>query len=155
MKPLLDWIQNRQKPVAVKPQEQRPETVHQKQARVDAEDRAKLTPVDRMPADQTAQLGPIRERFEKATRFQGPAIDPPPASAPGTMDNREPMRQNMTSQDHAAPTLSPTSAETGKTALENSPNRSDESPARTPRKTPEKQQPRPQTLPRSRPSWER
>jgi hypothetical protein len=147
---LLDFIKNRiapkQQPVANKPQEQKLETVHQKQARVDAEDRAKLTPVDSMPADQTAQLGAIRERFEKATGHHGPAIEPPPANSAGTMDNREPMRQNMSGQDQSTPALTPTSAETGKTTLENSTSRSDQSPAKTPR---------PQTLPRPRPSWER
>jgi hypothetical protein len=62
------------------------------------------------------------------------------------------MRQNMTGQEKAAPALSPTSTQAGKTAEKGGPAPPEERGA----KGPEKPSARPQqTVPRRPPSWER
>ena len=152
---LLAWIRNRsaaqQQSVANKSQEHRPENAKRMYAREAAQEKANLTPRDRMPAGQQAKVDKIKATLERATRHidrNGQTHSPTQVEA---NDSREAVRQNMTAQDKVAPALSPTSAQHGKTAQEKPSTLSQEPPA----KTPEKPRPGPQTLPRPRPSWER
>ena len=137
----IDWINNRKasEPVA---HETKPENAKKMYARLDAQERADLRPIDRLSPEQLAKVDAIKERLKhNALQMSGGDFTP---SADGTNGNREAERQKMTAQDKTAPALSPTSTQAGKTAPENAP-----------RKRPEKPPARPQTVPRTRPSWER
>jgi hypothetical protein len=152
---LLDFMKNRnaspQQAVAQKAQAQKPETAKEMFTRQAEQDRTAQQPIDRMPTDQQAKVDAIKQRLESATRH----ISPEQSKEPVPVDNsgsREAMRQNMTGQEKAAPALSPTTAQAGKTAEKGGPAPSDERGA----KSPEKPSARPQqTLPRRPPSWER
>ena len=139
----LDFIKRRnaseQQAVAEKPQSPKLETAREMYAREAAHEKAK--PIEQMSTDQTAKVDAIKATLERATRHQGAGDGPSPALAGGTT-SPQPMRQNMTGQDRAAPGLSPTSGQVGQPATEKSVQ---------PAKTPERQQ----TVPRTRPSWER
>jgi hypothetical protein len=141
----------KQQSVADKSQAPRPENAKQKYAREAVQEKANLTPMDRMPPDQQAKVDKIKATLEKATRHIDRNGQTPSPTPPDANGGREVVRQNMSGQEKAAPALSPTSAQSGKTAQEKSPAPSQEPPA----KTPEKPRTRPQTLPRPRPSWER
>jgi hypothetical protein len=152
---LLAWIRNRsagpQQSVASKSQEPRPENAKQMYAREAAPEKAKLTPINRMPPDQQAKVDKIKATLEKATRHIEGNVQSTPAAVPDVNGGREAVRQNMTAQDKVAPALSPTSAQHGKTAQEKPPIPSQEPPTKSP-DNPRHGQP---TLPRPRPSWER
>jgi hypothetical protein len=77
---------------------------------------------------------------------------PEQPSAADSTGGREAMRQNMSNQDKAAPSLSPTSNQAGMTATKDAAARSNETPAKAPEKTPQRA---PQTVQRRPPSWER
>jgi hypothetical protein len=153
--PFLDFIRNRnasrQQQVAQNTQERKPETARQMYARQGAQETAKLTPLDRLPAEQKAKVDAIKATLEKATQHIGQSVGTPSVSAPDTAGDREAMRQKMAAQDKAAPALTPTGMEAGRTAHDQS-----RTPANAPTpKAPEKASPRPQTVPRPRPSWQR
>jgi hypothetical protein len=138
----LSWIKRpgagRQQPVV---ETKKPETAKQMYTRENAQERANRTPMDRMSEEQRAKVDAIKERLQKATQhIDRNGATPSPESSSG---GREATRQNMTAQEKAAPALSPTSVQAGKTPLEK------------PVKAPEKPKERPQTVPRPRPSWER
>jgi translation initiation factor IF-2 len=116
-----------------------------------AQERTAQQSMDRMPAGQQARVEAIKQRLESATRH----ISPEQSQAPIPADNsgsREAMRQNMTAQEKAAPALSPTSAQVGKTAEKSGQAPSEERAAKGPARPSQRPQ---QTLPRRPPSWER
>jgi hypothetical protein len=156
--PFLDFIsKNRQtfqqEPVAKKTQEQKPDTAKEMYTRQSAQEKVNQKPREQLPQEQKAELAEVKARLEKATQHIGqnaPASSPSP---PDSASTPQPMRQNMTGQDKAAPALSPTSAQAGQPATEkNAPEPSNESQAKTPEKAAGRTQ---QTLPRPRASWER
>lgn len=152
----LDFIKNRnaspQQAVAEKSQSPKPETAQAMYKREAAQEKASLTPRDRMPPDQQAKVSEIKERFEKAMAPKNPNDAPSPAPAGGTA-SPEAMRQNMTGQEKIAPALSPTGAHMGQTAAEKG---AQAAPNERPDRTPDKQPQRaPQTIARRPPSWER
>ena len=152
---LLDFIKNRnngqQQAAAENTQPQKAETAKEMYTREAAQDKANAKPLDTMPADQQAKALAVKERLEKATQHResnAPAPSPTPsdsASSPQTG------RQNMTGQDRAAPALSPTTEQAGKTKSE-VPDKSAESPAKSPAPSSDRSQ---QTMARRPPSWER
>jgi hypothetical protein len=153
---LLDFINNRkasqEQAAASAKQAQRPETAKEMYTRQEAQERGAERSMGQLPPEQQAKVEAIKARLEKATQHidkNAPTQSATPYDAAG---NREALRQNMTGQDKAAPALSPTTAEAGKTAIENTPTPSKESPSKTPENTPSRA---PQTTPRPRPSWER
>jgi hypothetical protein len=107
-----------------------------------ANDKANRPRIERMPENQISKAREIGARLDAATRHLSQSAPSPSAAPADGATSPEPSRQNMMNQDKAAPALSPTSMQTGKTA-----------PEKPLEKTPEKS--RPETLPRPRPSWER
>jgi len=151
-----DWFSGtatQEQPSAQNPPRNEPATAkelyRQQAAQAGGDDKA----MQRMPPAQQAKVEAIREKLQKATQYREPNT---PAMAPTSADSptsNEPMRQNMVSQDKAAPALSPTSAQAGKTAPDKSVATATKE---TPAKTQEKPVPRaPQTVGRRPPSWER
>jgi len=151
----LGWIKNRSsqnhQPDSNRAPEPRPENAKRMYARQDGQERANLTPMDRMPPDQRAQVDAIKAKLEKATRHIDTNAPAPLPAAGESGGGHTAERQNMAGQEKTAPALSPTSAQAGKTPNENAPVPSTEPPA----KTQDKAVSRPQTVPRPRPSWER
>jgi hypothetical protein len=147
-----DWFgktATTQRPSAQNPPQNEPATAKE-MYRHQAEGDGKA--MNRMPPDQQAKVEAIRERLQKATQYwepNTPAMSPASADSPAS---NEPMRQNMVSQDKAAPALSPTSAQAGTTAT-------DKSVATATKETPAKRhEPVPrtlQTVTRRPASWER
>jgi len=152
---LLDFIKNRnasqQPSVAQKVSEQKPETAKEMYSRQAGQEKAAQKPLDQLPPDQQARAKAIGATLEKATQHVERIPHISPAGPGDNTGNQEALRQNQTGQDKTAPALSPTDAQTGRTAEGNAPAPSKEAPA----KTPEKPAGRTQTLPRPRPSWER
>jgi hypothetical protein len=152
---LLGWIKSRnaanQPSVANKSQEPKPENARQLYAREAAQEKTEIRSMDRMPPDQLAKVDKIKATLEKATQHTDRKTQAPSPAPADSSGGHEAVRQNMTGQDKTAQALSPTSAQSGKTAQENSPARSKEPPA----KTQDKAQSRPGTVPRPRASWER
>jgi hypothetical protein len=153
----LDFIQNRkasqQRPAAANtPQTPKPETAKEMYSRQAARETVNPKALEQLSPDQRAKVDAIKERLEKATQHIDKNAQSPASAPSDSMGNREALRQSMTGQDKTAPALSPTSAETGRTAVGNAPAPSNETPAKTPAKPAERA---PQTVPRPRPSWER
>jgi len=118
----LDFIKNRhsgqQQPADQSVQQPKPENAKEWHTRKDAEDRAALKPVESVPEQSKADMAEIRARLEKGSQHlsQGAAM---PSSAPAdSTASPEPSRQKIAGQDKAAPELSPTSLQGGKTSQE-------------------------------------
>src|SRR5579859_4501115 len=117
----LDFIKNRegQRPVAEQQsQQQKPENAREAHILKDAQDKAALKPVQQMPEADKSQARELGARLDKATQHiqqNTPALTSAPADS---TSSPEPMRQNMTGQDKAAPDLSPTSAQLGQVGHE-------------------------------------
>jgi hypothetical protein len=149
----LDFIRNRQQQSPEQSsQQQKPETAREMYTRQAGEERAGAKPMEQLPQADRDQAKELGARLDKATqhlRQDAPAQTPSPSDSAGSP---EAMRQNMTGQENAAPSLSPTSAQRGTTEQErpaDSPSREDGEGAR------QTTQQRPQTIARTTPSWER
>jgi hypothetical protein len=152
----LDFIKNRQQQPAEQAAPAKQDTARDYHVRQDTNDKAALKPMDSLPDQPRAELNEVKSRMEKATQHlnQDAAV-----SAPAPQDGAsspEPLRQNMASQDKAAPDHSPTSMQAGLTSLEKdapavtSEPKAKESPSPSP--TPD---PAPTPSPRGRGGWER
>jgi hypothetical protein len=153
----LDFINNRQgqRPAGEQQsQQQKPDTYKQAKTREAVEDKAALKPLDKLPEQPRADLNEVKARMEKASQqLNQNAPAPAPSQADSTNDSREAQRQMMTSQDKAAPDLSPTSAQRGATAKEQDASKpSQEPPSKTQEQPKERSR---QTIARPRPSYER
>jgi hypothetical protein len=143
----LDFIRNRQQPSAEQPAQQKPETAREMYARQsDPKPLDQLRPADR---EQAKDLG---VRLDNAAQSVRQDTTPQSPSSSDGSSSPEAMRQNMTGQDNAAPSLSPTDAQNGKTEPEKttaSPSREDGQGSQ------QASQERPKTIERTPPSWER
>jgi hypothetical protein len=152
----LDFIKYRQsgqqQPVDQSAQQPKPETAKEMYSRQAELERTGQKSVQQMPVAEKSQASALGARLDKATQhIQQNAPSQTPAPADGT-SGPEPMRQNMTGQDKAAPNLSPTSAQMGQTANEKT------AAAPSQGETGNTQQPgrqTSQTMARRPPSWER
>jgi hypothetical protein len=145
---LLDFIKNRGGQRAVgeqQSQQQTPETAKQMHTREALEEKATAKPVSQIPEDQRAKAAEVGEKIQAAIKVQGPDNVPDPPS--GGASSAQPMRQQMMSQDKAAPAMSPTSAQAGVTETEQKSN----APSQAQESSPSRQQ----TIARPAPSWER
>jgi hypothetical protein len=135
---LIDWIKNRGQQSSEQPsQQQQPEVSQDNSARSSSE-----KTVSQLPENVRSEARDLGARLDQATRnIQSDAPASPQAPADAT-DNQQPMRQNMMSQENAAPALSPTSAQDGVPMKDVE---GPEAPAATPRPT----------IARTTPSWER
>jgi hypothetical protein len=144
----LDFIKNRGgqgQAVEQQSQQQKPDVSQDISAKA-APDNSAAKPTDYVRPEQQARLAEAQALYSKGTQQPEQMTSAPgPMPAEGATDP-QPMRQNMMSQDKAAPDLSPTSAQAGTRALE-----VDGPSAPTP--TPAKSQQ--QTIARPSPSWER
>lgn len=143
---ILDFIKNRtqSQQTPQKPQEQKPETAKQMYARQAAEEKAKAKPVAEIPASDKAVAKDVAARIEKATQHLDKNAPAQPAAPIDSSATPAPARQNMTGQDKAQESLSPTDANAGKTQSQEKQPRQEKSAA------PEKP-----TIARRPPSWER
>jgi hypothetical protein len=142
----LDFIKNRQQQAS--PEQtpnQRPDAAKEMQTRPEQKSVAQIPEAEKSKAKE------LGARIDRAGQDVGSnASEPSPA---GGASSPEPMRQNMTGQDSAAPALSPTSGQLGKTVNEqDKPAPADNAPAKTQERTVEKER---QTIARRPPSWER
>ena len=151
----LDFIKNRQgqqQPAPQPSQQHKPETAKEMYTQQATQDKAAAKALDQIGPEQRAKVEDIKEKMQQATQHlrqnEQPASPAPTDGATGP----QPMAQKMTSQDKAAPALSPTSAQAGTRATEQeAPAPSGESQAKAQEKSPD----RPQTIARRPPSWER
>jgi hypothetical protein len=151
---LLDFIKNGQQQSATQSsQNQKSETAKEMYTREAAREKSAVKPMDQMPPDQQGKVEAIREKLQKATQHiqqNAPAQQGAPTDSTA---RPEPMRQNMVSQDKAAPALSPTSGQAGVTAAgKSAATPSQDSSAKSQEKSAQRA---PQTVPRRQPSWER
>jgi hypothetical protein len=143
----LDFIKNRQQPSQETSAAPKPETAKEMYTRQAEQDRGSVKPVESMAPDQQARVEAVKSNLQKASLHVG--TEAPATSAPDATANPQPMRQNMMSQENAAPDMSPTSAQAGGRAVDV------EGPS-APSATPSKSQSQaPQTVERRPPSWER
>lgn len=146
----LDFIRNRQgQQQAAEPsaQQPKPETAREMYAR-----QADPKPLDQLKQTDREQAKDLGARLDKAAQDIRPNAAPPAPSSSDGANSPEAMRQNMTGQENAAPSLSPTSAERGVTEQEKSaasPSREDGQGSQ------QTSQERSQTIARTTPSWER
>ena len=142
----LDFIKNRQQQSPAE-QPQKQETAKEMYTRQAGQEQT--SSVQQLANADKAQAKELGARIDKAAG-QGHPDAPTQTQAPtDSTSSPEPMRQNMTRQDHAAPAMSPTSAQRGSTAQEHETSQ----PSRS--QTGEQPEQRPQTIARPTPSWER
>lgn len=118
----LNFIQEhkaaQQPSTAEKSQETRPQTdrqkYHEQQAR-EAAGAPKADQISEAHKSQAKELGQALDKSMRQSQGNAPAHTAAPSDGAGS---REAMRQNMSSQDKAAPDLSPTSMQSGKSASE-------------------------------------
>jgi len=151
---LLDFIRNReasqQQSVAENSQQQKPQNAKEMYTQRDAQEKTAQKPVEKIPETDRAAAKAVAERIQKATQHMRESHPEQPGA--DSTGGREAMRQNMSNQDKAAPSLSPTSNQAGTTATKDAATRSNETRAKAPEKTPQRAQ---QTVQRRPPSWER
>jgi len=134
---LIDWIKNRGQQPTEQQSQQQSEVSKETSARSSSE-----KTVGQLPENVRSEARDLGAKLDQATRnIQTDAPASPQAPADAT-DNQQPMRQNMMSQETAAPALSPTSAQDGVPMKDVE---GPEAPAATPRPT----------IARTTPSWER
>ena len=150
---ILDFIKNRRQQPE-QSQNQKPETAKEMYARESVQDKAALKPIDRLPEQPRAELAEVKARLEIGTQHLNQnAQTPAPSQADSTNNSPEAARQMMSGQEKAAPALSPTSGQLGKTANEqagSSPSNDVSEKARE--QSTERTR---QTIARRPPSWER
>ena len=151
----LDFIKNRQteqRSAGQPSQQQKPETAKEMYAQQAAQEKTAPKALDQMAPEQWAKVEDIKAKMKQATQYLRQNEQPASPDRADGATGPQPMAQKMTSQDKAAPALSPTSAQAGTRATEQeAPGPSGESQA----KAQEKSQGRPQTIARRPPSWER
>jgi hypothetical protein len=115
------WVNRQsaqQQPADQSAQQPKPENAKEMYRQKDVQDRAALKPMNGMPEQPKADLETIKTRMEKASQHLNQGV-PAPSTAPAdSTASPEPSRQKMDGQDKAAPELSPTSLQAGKTSLE-------------------------------------
>jgi hypothetical protein len=143
----LDFIKNRegQGPAAEQQsQQQKPDVSQDIGAKTAPEN--SVAPTQYVRPEQQGRLAEAQTLYHEGTR-EAEQTTPAPTPVPADgATSPQPMRQNMMSQDKAAPDLSPTSAQSGIRAEEVE---GPSAPAATPAKSQQ------QTITRPTPSWER
>lgn len=117
----LDFIKNRdgQRPTAEQQsQQQKPENAKEMYTRKDAQDRAAMKSLESVPEQSKADIAEIRARLEKGSQHLNQGAASPTAAPADSTASPEPSRQKIAGQDKAAPELSPTSLQAGKTSQE-------------------------------------
>ena len=151
----LDFIKERgQRPSAEQQsQQQKPETAKEMNTREAAQERPAQKSVAQISDADKSYARELGSRIDQAAQDiqqKAPAQTQAPEDGTGSP---EPMRQNMMSQDKAAPALSPTSAQQGKTSNEqDGPAPSEDASSKSQESSQEQTR---QTIARRPPSWER
>jgi hypothetical protein len=101
----LDFVKNRQDQQSAQQTEQKPET-------------AKAMYIQQLSDADRSQSKELGARLDKATQHIQQDTQPGAAAPADGTGSPEPMRQKMTAQDKAAPSLSPTSGQMGTPASE-------------------------------------
>jgi hypothetical protein len=114
----LDFVKNRQDQQSAQQTEQKPETAKAMYTREDAEGRAAQKPIQQLSDADRSQSKELGARLDKATQHIQQDTQPGAAAPADGTGSPEPMRQKMTAQDKAAPSLSPTSGQMGTPASE-------------------------------------
>lgn len=151
---LLDFIKNRQsqEQTSQQSQQQKPETAREMYSRQAQQEQTGQTKVEQLSQADKSAAKELGARLDKATQhIRQDAANQATAPTDGAA-SPQPMRQNMLQQDHAAPSLSPTSAQRGQTQEEARGNAPAQEGSQSERQA---TQQRPQTISRTTPSWER
>lgn len=148
----LDFVKNRQQSQSAdQSQPSKTETAKEMYSREASQGKASAKSMQQMPPEQQAKVTEISGKLQQATQHMGQAEAPAVAPQDSTA-SPQPMRQNMMSQDKAAPSLSPTSAQAGTPGTEqNAPAASQD----TSKSEAKSAQQTAQTMKRTSPSWER
>jgi hypothetical protein len=148
----LDFVKSRQQS---QPPEQsqpsKPETAKEMYSREASQSTASAKSMQQMPPEQQAKVAEISGKLQQATQHMGQAEAPAVAPQDSTA-SPQPMAQKMTSQDKAAPSLSPTSMQVGARSTEQDAPASSEPSSKTESKSAQQTQ---KTMARPSPSWER
>jgi hypothetical protein len=137
---ILDFIKNRQSQQQTPSEQPKPETAKEMYTREASQDKANAKSLDQMTATGKARASDIRDDLQNSIK---PAASQEAVISSPTDGDAAPhaVRQNMNNQDKAAPSLSPTSEQMGKTSAD--------------KEVAAPSQARPQTIARPSPSWER
>lgn len=148
----LDFVKNRQQSQsAEQSQQSKPETAKEMYSRETSQSTAGAKSMQQMPPEQQAKVAEISGKLQQATQHMGQAEAPSSAPQDGTT-SPQPMAQKMTSQDKAAPALSPTSMQAGTRSTEQEAPASSEATSKSETKSAQQTQ---KTMARTSPSWER
>jgi hypothetical protein len=149
----LDFVKSRQQSQSPEQsQPSKPETAKEMYSREASQSTASAKSMQQMPPEQQAKVTEISGKLQQATQHMGQHTETPSAAPQDSASSPQPMAQKMTSQDKAAPNLSPTSMQAGTRSTEQDAPASSESSSRTESKSAQQTQ---KTMARTPPSWER